>query len=70
VACPFGRLVFTTFPLLPTPILSDPFGIWGVALTTRTEQQGASTPAVNSLYQGETPMLGNGPFGHPLHARM
>jgi hypothetical protein len=65
VACPFGQLVITTYPLLPTPILSVPFGkahddvLLGIcALCESTERlaRGASIPAANSLYQGEAPM--------------
>lgn len=71
MACPSGRLVITTFPLLPTPILSVPSGkahqdvLLGRCAPHRDVgrlARGASSPAANSLYQGEAPM----PFARQL----
>jgi hypothetical protein len=59
VACPFGRLVITIYPLLPTPILLVPFGkahdnvLLGICALCKSIERlawGASILAANSLY--------------------
>jgi hypothetical protein len=63
VACPSGRLVITSFPLLSTLILADPYGqshtrrSLGIAHSqrARTACVECRYSSLNSLYQGEAP---------------